>query len=150
MSLVLKKIHGGSESKVPAKPTCSKAAAPNVATNSRALPGPKEASVAARAPSTVSWPPETATDPPPPHAAPVQPAGSAEPENSSFTAGARMTSPSAICETRVFASSVPAEKSATVVSVAEPVIAPVVNVHVSSDPSALPEASVTVPATVTW
>ena len=56
-------------------------------------------------------------DPPPPQGAPLQPAGSADPENSSFTAAARMTSPSATCETRVFASSVPAEKSATVVSV---------------------------------
>src|SRR4029453_3007223 len=67
----------------------------------------------------LSRPEDTLTLPPPGHggpALPVQDAGSVVPPNSSSTVAARMTSPSAICDTAVFAPVVPAEKPATVVS----------------------------------
>jgi hypothetical protein len=145
---VLKKIQGGFESASATNPTCSKPAAPKVATNSRARPGPYAAFVVARAPLTVRRPPPTATVPPAPQAAPVQDAGKPVPPNSSLTVGARITSPFAIEETAVFVSGVPLPKSAAVVSVALDEAASVVNVHVTSDPSGFPLASVTVPETV--
>ena len=147
--LVLKIANGELKAASTTNPTCWKAAAPNVATNSRTRPEPKAVSVVARAPSTVSCPPETVVVPPAAQVAADQPEGSEDPENSRFTVGARITSPPAICETTVFAPVVPAEKSATVVSVAVTTGAAVVKLHVASAPSALPEKSVTVPATVT-
>ncbi len=91
-------------------------AAPKVAMNSIEIPGEYDASVFARAPSTVSKPPETVEAPPPPQAVLDQPGGRAAPPNSALTVGVRITSPFAIWETAVFAPGVPAEKSATVVS----------------------------------
>src|SRR5664280_916962 len=58
-----------------------------------------------------------------------------------------MTSPPVMLETAVFASSVPAEKSATVVSVRVTMGAAVVKLQVASAPSGLPEKSLTDAAT---
>src|ERR1700730_15226391 len=88
-----------------------------VATNSKELPGPKKALVPMRAPSEMSEPPATLELPPVPYGELNHPDGSAVPENSAPTVGARVTSPSAVWEMYVFTSGVPALKSATVVSV---------------------------------
>ena len=86
------------------KPTCWKAVAPKVATNSSEWPGPKVASVPAMAPSTCRLPPETVAVPPapPPELSQVeldQPAGSpGPPENSWPSVGFRVTSPLPVWE----------------------------------------------------
>src|SRR4051794_25014254 len=82
------------------------------------MPGPKVALVYARAPSTLSCPPETTAVPPAAHAAEPQSAGSVAPENSCDSCdGLSDTAPSPSRATTVFASAVPRLKSAAVTSV---------------------------------
>ncbi len=96
-------------------------------------------------------PPETTTEPPAFQiCGSAQSLGSAEPENSAWTVGFRITSPPAMSATAVSLPGVPALKSATVVSVTvSGGGSTVVNVQLSSLPSSLPAASVTFPETVT-
>src|SRR6185436_16508024 len=97
-------------------------------------------------PLTVSEPPATVVVPPEAHCVDDQPDGSVVPANSPPSVGASMTSPLLVCDTTPPAPTEPAEKSATVVSSR---LLAAVNVQTLSLPSALPAASVIVPATVT-
>src|SRR5437899_7169831 len=120
-----------------------------VATNYRDWPAEENAVVPAAAPLTLSKPPETVAEPPPPQVELVQSAGRAVPKNSHPAAGLRITSPLAVCATAVPASVCPALKSAAMVSV---IIryGLVVNDHVTSGgPSVALLTAATVPETVT-
>src|SRR3954454_16999537 len=86
---VLKMAQGGALRSVP-NPACWNAAPPKVATNSMECPGEKVALVARSVPSTEALPPATVTPPPVLHGVLDHPAGSAVPENSEPTAGARI------------------------------------------------------------
>src|SRR5439155_20375114 len=117
---------------------------PNVATNSSVCSGARASSVATCAPSSVRRPRSTFAVPPV-ETVLVQPAGLVVAMSSAASAGARLTSPWTVWLMEVLPSSVPAVKSATVVSVnaagVEP--APVVNENATSAAKALPARSLT-------
>src|SRR5664280_257327 len=135
--------HGGSNVASAENPTFWNPSAWKVATNSRELPGPNVAVVLAWAPLIVRRPEPTAAVPPVQgdELPDVHPAGKALPVNSAISAGLRITSPSETSDAVVFVSNVPAEKSATVVSVKLAGSPPVVKLHVASAPSGLPATS---------
>src|SRR5215471_742497 len=105
-------IHGESNAASVENPTFWNGSARNVATNSIECPGANDVVVYAWAPLSVSTPPPTVAEPPPTHWLVPQPAGSDEPENSSCTAPASVTSPSPVWVTTVLAPVLPCAKSA--------------------------------------
>src|SRR5215831_13327803 len=99
--MMLKMAQFGLGLKSTPNPTCwfTPPPTPKVATNSSERPAPKVALVPALAPSTDRLPPDTVAVPPVPQGVTNQLAGKVLPANSWLSAAARITSPSAICET---------------------------------------------------